>query len=68
MAVALTAGIWGLPGQLTRRDAHCGRIDLFVVLGVALANARFLPMVVSFMPDAGQIAATGVKFCAGANA
>lgn len=51
MAVALTAGIWGLPGQLTLVEMHiAGASIFFVVLGVALANARFLPMVVSFMP------------------
>ncbi|MGA0343487.1 MAG: AzlC family ABC transporter permease [Arenicellales bacterium] len=51
MAVALTAGIWGLPGQLTLVEMHVAGASLFfVVLGVALANARFLPMVVSFMP------------------
>lgn len=51
MAIAATVGIWGLPGQLTLVEMHvAGLSAFFVILGVALANARFLPMVVSFMP------------------
>jgi predicted branched-subunit amino acid permease len=51
MAMAATAGIWGLPGQLTLVEMHvAGASAFFVILAVALANARFLPMVVSFMP------------------
>ena len=51
IAIAATAGIWGLPGQLTLVEMHvAGASAFFVILGVALANARFLPMVVSFMP------------------
>jgi predicted branched-subunit amino acid permease len=54
MAIAATAGIWGLPGQLTLVEMHvAGASAFFVILGVALANARFLPMVVSFMPLMG---------------
>tara|TARA_B100001123_G_C15318134_1_gene1026937 strand:- start:2108 stop:2812 length:705 start_codon:yes stop_codon:yes gene_type:complete len=51
MAIAATVGIWGLPGQLTLVEMHVANLSaFFVILGVALANARFLPMVVSFMP------------------
>ena len=51
IAIAATAGSWGLPGQLTLVEMHvAGASTFFVILGVALANARFLPMVVSFMP------------------
>jgi len=51
MAIAATVGIWGLPGQLALVEMHvAGASAFFVILGVALANARFLPMVVSFMP------------------
>ena len=51
MAIAGTLGIWGLPGQLTLVEMHAaGDSAFFVILGVALANARFLPMAVSFMP------------------
>jgi len=51
MAMAATAGIWGLPGQLMLVEMHvAGASVLFVILAVSLANARFLPMVVSFMP------------------
>jgi predicted branched-subunit amino acid permease len=51
MAIAATVGIWGLPGQLALVEMHvAGLSAFFVILGVALANARFLPMVVSFMP------------------
>ena len=51
MAIAGTLGIWGLPGQLTLIEMHAaGASAFFVILGVALANARFLPMAVSFMP------------------
>jgi len=51
MAIAATVGIWGLPGQLALVEMHVAGVSaFFVILGVALANARFLPMVVSFMP------------------
>lgn len=51
VALAATAGIWGLPGQLTLVELHAaGASAFFVILAVALANARFLPMVVSFVP------------------
>ena len=51
MAIAATVGIWGLPGQLALVEMHVAGLSVFfVILGVALANARFLPMVVAFMP------------------
>ena len=51
MAIAATVGIWGLPGQLALVEMHVAGVSaFFVILGVSLANARFLPMVVSFMP------------------
>lgn len=64
MAMAATAGIWGLPGQLMLVEMHvAGASALFVILGVSLANARFLPMVVSFMPlMRSRTARTGSMF------
>ena len=51
MAIAATVGIWALPGQLALVEMHVAGLSAFFVnLGVALANARFLPMVVAFMP------------------
>ncbi len=51
MAIAATVGIWGLPGQLALVEMHVAGVSSFlVILGVSLANARFLPMVVSFLP------------------
>ena len=51
MAMASTAGIWGLPGQVAMAELYtAGMSTLFIVLAVSLANARFLPMAVSFIP------------------
>lgn len=51
MALSSTAGIWGLPGQVALAELHSAGVSaLFVILAVSLANARFLPMAVSFMP------------------
>jgi len=51
MALSLTAGIWGLPGQIAMIEFHAaGASILFAVLASSLANARFMPMVVSFLP------------------
>ena len=53
MGVALvsTAGVWGLPGQVALAELYAAGIPaFFVVLAVSLANARFLPMAVSFIP------------------
>ena len=51
MALSATAGIWGLPGQVALAEMHAAGVSaLFVILAVSLANARFLPMAVSFIP------------------
>ncbi len=51
MALGTTAGIWGLPGQLALAEMHAAGVSaLFVILAVSLANARFFPMAVSFIP------------------
>ncbi len=51
MALGTTAGIWGLPGQLALAEMHAAGVPaLFVILAVSLANARFFPMAVSFIP------------------
>lgn len=51
MAVAATLLIWGLPGQLAMVDlAGAGHSIVAAVVACSLANARFFPMVVSFLP------------------
>lgn len=51
MALTSTAGIWGLPGQVALAEMHAAGVSaLFVILAVSMANARFLPMAVSFIP------------------
>lgn len=51
MALSTTAGIWGLPGQLALAEMNAAGVSaLFVILAVSLANARFFPMAVSFIP------------------
>ncbi len=51
MALGATAGIWGLPGQVAMVELHAAGISaFFVILAASLANARFLPMAVSFLP------------------
>ena len=51
MAVATTAGIWGLPGQLALAELYAaGTETLAVIMASSLANARFLPMAVAFLP------------------
>ena len=43
--------IWGLPGQLAMVELTAtGQNVLAIVFACSLANARFLPMVVSFIP------------------
>lgn len=50
-ALGATAGIWGLPGQLALAELYAaGGGAVAVVMAVSLANARFLPMAVAFMP------------------
>ena len=51
IALLATAGIWGLPGQIALAELYAaGSEILAVVMAVSLANARFLPMAVSFVP------------------
>lgn len=51
MALTTTAGIWGLPGQVALVELHAAGVSaLFVILASSLANARFMPMAVSFIP------------------
>lgn len=51
MALSTTVGIWGLPGQVALVELHAvGTSMLFVILACSLANARFMPMAVSFIP------------------
>jgi predicted branched-subunit amino acid permease len=51
MAVVGTLLIWGLPGQLAMIElATQGQGLLAIVTACSLANARFMPMVVSFLP------------------
>ena len=60
MAVAASLFIWGLPGQLVMVDlSAAGQPLLAIVFACSLANARFLPMVVSFLP---LISRPGAKF------
>ncbi len=50
-ALAATAGIWGLPGQIALAELYAAGGELLAVtLAVSMANARFLPMAVSFLP------------------
>jgi len=51
VALASTAGVWGLPGQIAFAELYAGGSEaLAVVMAVSLANARFLPMAVAFVP------------------
>ena len=51
VALGSTAGIWGLPGQVALAELHAAGVPaILVILAVSLANARFLPMAVSFIP------------------
>ncbi len=51
VALGSTAGVWGLPGQVALAELHAAGVPaLLVILAVSLANARFLPMAVSFIP------------------
>jgi predicted branched-subunit amino acid permease len=51
VALLATAGIWGLPGQIALAELYAAGSEIVaVVMAVSLANARFLPMAVSFMP------------------
>ena len=51
MAALATALIWGLPGQLAMVELTTTGQSLFaIIFACSLANARFFPMVVSFIP------------------
>ena len=51
MAVIATLLIWGLPGQLAMVELTAtGQGLAAIVFACSLANARFMPMVVSFIP------------------
>lgn len=51
LAMACTAGVWALPGQLVLIEMHlAGAPGALTVLAVMLTAARFLPMTISLMP------------------
>jgi predicted branched-subunit amino acid permease len=51
LALACTAGIWALPGQIVLLEMHAsGAPGFLTVLAVVMTNARFLPMTMSLMP------------------
>ena len=51
MAALASLLIWGLPGQLAMVElTSTGQGLMAIVFACSLANARFLPMVVSFLP------------------
>ncbi len=51
MAALGTLLIWGLPGQLAMVEMTAtGQSTIAIIFACSLANARFLPMVVSFIP------------------
>jgi len=51
VALGSTVGVWGLPGQVALAELYAaGTPVLFIILAVSLANARFMPMAVSFIP------------------
>ena len=46
-----SAGVYGLPGQVAMAELHAAGAGLAaVVASVVMANGRFLPMAVAFMP------------------
>ena len=51
MILICTVGVWGLPGQVVMAEYQAAGAGLFaIVLASSMANARFLPMCVSFLP------------------
>ena len=51
MAIVATVGIWGLPGQVVMVEMEsAGAGFVAIVVACSLANARFLPMTISFLP------------------
>ncbi len=52
MSALATALIWGLPGQLAMVEMTANGQELVaIIFACSLANARFFPMVVSFIPS-----------------
>lgn len=52
IALGATLGIYGLPGQLAFAEMYAtGAGILSIALAVSLANARFLPLAVTFIPE-----------------
>jgi len=50
-ALASTAGVWGLPGQVAMVELYATGANLLaIVLAVSFANARFMPMAMSLLP------------------
>jgi predicted branched-subunit amino acid permease len=50
-ALASTAGIWGLPGQVAMVELYAAGANLVAIaLAVSFANARFMPMAMSLLP------------------
>ena len=59
MAAIATLLIWGLPGQLAMVElAATGQGLIAIVFACSLANARFMPMVVSFIPTMARTGAS----------
>ena len=59
MALAASMFIWGLPGQLAMVElTGAGQSLASIVFACSLANARFLPMVVAFMPTLARTGAS----------
>ncbi len=59
MAAVATLLIWGLPGQLAMVELSVTGQGIFaIVFACSLANARFMPMVVSFMPAMARTGAS----------
>jgi predicted branched-subunit amino acid permease len=51
VALASTAGIWSLPGQVAFAELYAAGASLTViVVAISMANVRFLPLVLSLMP------------------
>ncbi len=59
MAAVATLLIWGLPGQLAMVELTAtGQGLVAIVFACSLANARFMPMVVSFIPAMARAGAS----------
>jgi predicted branched-subunit amino acid permease len=63
VAVASTAVIWALPGQIVLVEMHALAAPLFAtVLAVMLSSARFLPMTLMLMPELRDARHRGWKY------